>query len=490
MSTLTNVLEREVRRAEETAAAEHALQKNRLTHHLMPPTGWLNDPNGLCYYKGRYHIFFQYSPFDPDGGLKFWGHYSSEDLVNWVYEGTALYPDSVDDCHGVYSGSALVEDDTMHLFFSGNVKLEGEYDYITDGRRSSTLHVESHDGKHFEKKEIAIACEDYPDDYTCHIRDPKVWKENGTYRMILGGRKKNDQGAVLLYQSADLKSWSFDKEITTEETFGYMWECPDLFTLSGEKVLSVSPQGLKREEMRFQNIYASGYFLMKNDTVYPEGFQEWDMGFDFYAPQTFLDEKNRRILIGWMGMPDAQEEYTNPTAAEEHWQHCLTVPREVTLKNNRLYQYPVEEMSVLRSGEIPLHLHKKIAENGTSSMALESEEIPFQDSMDLELRVWGDTASVALGDNLILRYMDGQVTLILSEHAGAGRRIRKAQIPSGKLEEIRILADTTAVEIYINHGEVVFSTRYYPGEEKQTVKAEAEQIEGKIYHLERIHVMM
>lgn len=498
MSTLTNVLEREVRRAEETAAAEHALQKNRLTHHLMPPAGWLNDPNGLCYYKGRYHVFFQYSPFDPEGGLKFWGHYSCEDLVNWVYEGTALYPDSVDDCHGVYSGSALVEDDVMHLFFSGNVKLEGDYDYINEGRRSSTLHVVSRDGKHFEKKEVAIDCEQYPEDYTCHIRDPKVWKEDGLYYMVLGGRKKNDQGAVLFYQSHDLKNWTISHEITTEEPFGYMWECPDFFTLSDTKILSVSPQGLKREENRFQNVYASGYFLMDNDVVCPEDFREWDMGFDFYAPQTFQDEKNRRILIGWMGMPDAQEEYINPTAKEEHWQHCLTVPREVTLKNNRLYQYPVEEIYGLRGEEIPMSLKKMEDPDGGQSVLLYNwdaasdieKNIEEHRSFDLELQVCGESVRVDLGKDLFLQCEGGRVTLGLSKNAGAGRIKRNAIIPSGRLEQIRILADTTAVEIYLNYGEVVFSTRYYPETQPLVVKAEADQVEGKLFRLNRIHVVI
>ena len=95
MSSLTKVLAEEVRKIEETAAVGRAMQTNRLTHHLMPPTGWLNDPNGLCWYKGRYHVFFQYSPFESNGGLKFWGHYSSEDMISWRYEGVPLLPDSI-----------------------------------------------------------------------------------------------------------------------------------------------------------------------------------------------------------------------------------------------------------------------------------------------------------------------------------------------------------------------------------------------------------
>lgn len=264
MSSLTKVLAEEVRKIEETAAVGRAMQTNRLTHHLMPPTGWLNDPNGLCWYKGRYHVFFQYSPFESNGGLKFWGHYSSEDMISWRYEGVPLLPDSIYDCHGVYSGSAIAEKDKLHLFYTGNIKMDGDYDYINNGRQSSTLHVESEDGVHFGTKEVAVSWEDYPKNYTCHIRDPKVWKDGEEYRMILGGRQKSDQGAVLFYKSEDLKNWKFDHELTTENAFGYMWECPDYFTLEGQEVLSVSPQGLTREEFRFQNIYQSGYFILKD----------------------------------------------------------------------------------------------------------------------------------------------------------------------------------------------------------------------------------
>ena len=228
MSALTSILAAELIKIEETAAMDRELQKQRLTHHLMPPTGWLNDPNGLCYFKGRYHVFFQYSPFDAEGGLKLWGHYSSEDLVSWRYEGVPLYPDSSYDCHGVYSGSAIVEDEKLHLFFTGNVKMDGDYDYINNGREASTLHVESEDGIHFGVKEVAVDYQDYPETYTRHVRDPKVWKDDDAYFMALGGRKKNDQGAVLIYRSENLKNWTYDREITTEEPFEYMWECPDV----------------------------------------------------------------------------------------------------------------------------------------------------------------------------------------------------------------------------------------------------------------------
>ena len=472
MSTLTKVLAEEIRKIEETKFMERDLFPHRLTHHLMPPAGWLNDPNGLCYYKGRYHVFFQYSPFEVKGGLKFWGHYSSEDLVSWRYEGVPLYPDSPMDCHGVYSGSALAEKDTMHLFYTGNVKLDGDYDYINNGRITSTIHVESTDGIRFGVKEEVILASQYPEDYTCHIRDPKVWKEHDQYHMVLGGRKKNDQGAVLFYRSEELKKWEFDGELTTEKPFGYMWECPDVFELDGQKILSVSPQGVKREKYRYQNIYLSGYFVMKEEKVQAEDFCEWDMGFDFYAPQTFLDQKGRRLLIGWMGMPDADEEYQNRTL-EEGWQHCLTVPRELRYQNGKIYQYPVEELMNLRRWE------KKLSQ--------EDREVEIEGAFDLELQLEKGSVKVVLTDVFTLEHKDGILTLTMNEEAGAGRSSRNACVE--QVKDIRILADTSAVEIYVNQGEVVFSSRFYGKTPVHTLKIEAEEFRGGFWKLEKMKII-
>ena len=125
--------------------------------HVMPPVGWLNDPNGLCEYEGTYYAFFQMSPFEVHGGLKFWGLCTSKDLVHWEYKGAPLQPDQPYDCHGVYSGSALVEDGVMYVYYTGNVKLQGTYDYINNGRESNTVLAISRDGKTFETKKLLAA---------------------------------------------------------------------------------------------------------------------------------------------------------------------------------------------------------------------------------------------------------------------------------------------------------------------------------------------
>lgn len=440
----------------------------------MPPVGWLNDPNGLCWYKGKYHVFFQYAPFDVEGGLKFWGHYTSEDMIDWKYEGTALYPDSSYDCHGVYSGSALVDDGKLHLFFTGNVKIDGDYDYINEGRETSTLHVESEDGIHFSNKEEVISFSEYPEEFTCHIRDPKVWKENGKYFMVLGGRLKGDKGAVLVYESGDLKEWKLLRTITTPEVFGYMWECPDYFELDGEKILSVSPQGLTREEFRFQNIYQSGYFILKEDgSVDVKDFREWDMGFDFYAPQTFTDVQGRRILIGWMGMPDADEEYVNKTI-EEGWQHCLTVPRELKLKDGKILQYPVKELENLRK-------EKTVLNDENSAVELRVEVNEGFDLVLEEIALTGSSFQISMGGQMLFRYENGTAEIGFPGVTGAGRKVRKAQI--NELRNIRFLVDTSAAEIYLNDGETVFSTRYYPDREDLLLKIQGGKFNGNLWNL-------
>ena len=134
-----------------------------------------------------------------------------------------------------------------------------------------------------------------------------------------------------------------------------------------------------------------------------------------------------------------------------------------------LYQYPVEELNGLRKTGV--------------SVSGSSAEIPVNGPFDLDVQVKGEQGKVSLGENLFLEYQDGDVILTLSEKAGAGRKVRKAHVPSGKVEAFRILADTTAVEIYVNGGEIVFSTRYYPETDDQTVKVEAQEVDGKIYKL-------
>ena len=319
MNALQRDLKKLVPLVESLGKADVEADPHRQQFHLQPPVGWLNDPNGLCVYGGQYHAFFQYGPFDVTGGVKHWGHAVSKDLLHWEPLPVMLYPDEPFDCHGVYSGSALIEGTEMYLYYTGNVKHSGDYDYIKQGRGHNVCLAVSHDGKTVTSKQCLLYNKDYPAGLTCHVRDPKVFVYEGKYYMVLGARTLEDKGEVLVLESTDKLHWNHINTLTTPETFGYMWECPDLFCLDGQWYLAVSPQGIA-----CQNVYGCGYFAVYGDwrgECTLGEFHEMDSGFDYYAPQSFVDENGRRIQIGWMGMPDA--DYGNSPTVAHGWQHCI-----------------------------------------------------------------------------------------------------------------------------------------------------------------------
>ena len=421
--------------------------KWRQRFHIEPPDGWLNDPNGLSFYKGEYHVYFQYSPIAADGHTpRGWGHYHGADLMHMAYDKAVMMPDIPEDSHGVYSGSAIENNGVLHIFYTGNVKMEGDYDYVTAGRGANVIHVTTADGSEVSEKQVLLRNSDYPDFCSCHVRDPKVWKEDEVWKMVLGARTLDDEGCVLVYGSADLINWKYTGKVY-KEGYGYMWECPDYFELGGKGFLSTCPQGLPHYETKWQNLNESGYFPVEGrleDSRLDE-FAEWDMGFDFYAPQTFLDPQGRRILIGWLGMDNRV--YGNATT-ELGWQHCLTIPREVTLgENGRLRQYPIAEFDALRKGE------RRHADGCTAKYALPLE-ICGEPTADF---------TITLDGKLELRFDKAKQLLTMKfsdEKYGCGRGTRNAVVAN--VSSIRLIADMSSIEVYLNGGETVMSTRFYP----------------------------
>ena len=175
MNALQRDLKRLVPLAEKLGADTVAADCHRQHYHIQPPVGWLNDPNGLCCYDGAYHVFYQYSPFDASGGVKHWGHVRSTDLIHWEPLPVMLYPDQPFDCHGAYSGSALVENGALYLYYTGNVKHPGPYDYITAGRGHNLCLAVSRDGVTLDSKQCLMYNRDYPAGLSCQVRDPKVF---------------------------------------------------------------------------------------------------------------------------------------------------------------------------------------------------------------------------------------------------------------------------------------------------------------------------
>ncbi|USS90367.1 glycoside hydrolase family 32 protein [Fructilactobacillus carniphilus] len=431
----------------------------RLHYHLMPPQGWMNDPNGFVYFQGYYHLFYQYHPYGVEWGPMHWGHARSQDLLHWETLPPALAPDSEADESGCFSGSAIVKDNRLFLVYTGHhVPDESKPD---DFWQTQNVAV-SDDGIHFYKLATNPVIETPPADNSQHFRDPKVFERDGQYYLVLGSQLATTQtGRALLYQSTNLVDWEYQGVITAASTAsesGFMWECPDFFRLNGQDVLLLSPQGIAATEKENLNLYQTSYLVGQFDFQtldYQHGnLQELDHGHDFYATQTMLAPDGRRIVVGWMDMWEAEF----PEQADG-WAGAMTLPRELTWCAGQLCMLPVAEVTQLRTQQV-------IDEewHGTE------RNLAVPDAQHLELHLQTKLASWPVSQ-LTLQFQAGDQRLQITYHKAqhevvvtrAGQDAQRfAQVrPQAELD-LQIWTDTSSVEIFVNHGAAAFSERFYP----------------------------
>lgn len=437
--------------------------------HIEAEKGLVNDPNGLIFWKGEYHVFYQLNPESCEHIFKNWAHIKSRDLVKWEKLPIALSPADWFDKDGCYSGSAIEKDGKLYLMYTGNVKNNGI-------RESYQCLAVSEDGVNFKKLGPVIHNDDIPEGYTRHFRDPKLFKKDGKFYAVLGAQRENLTGTILLCSSEDLFTWKFEQEIIKGE-FGYMCECPDYYEIKGQGILVFSPQGLSEDGILYNNRYQSGYILRNLKETQKNDFIELDRGFEFYAPQSFTGKAGERIMFGWMGMP---EELEHPSV-EEGRIHSLTLPRVIEIENNKICQRPHINLQQLRKNKITvenLEINgkvnlKKFNINGiTYEIILKLEEL----NSDLIL-------NIRAGENnkTILKYEYKNKLFILDrEKSGRGYKgIRKCVLDT--LKEIRVFSDTSCIEVYLNNGEEVFTANIYPEKGAEDII-----IEGNNIKLEKI----
>jgi len=412
--------------------------------HLAPPVGLLNDPNGFIQHNGRFHLFYQWNPLACAHGAKFWGHWSSADLLHWQHEPLALAPSEAYESHGCYSGSAVTDNGQLTLIYTGNVK-------YPDGSRTAfqCLARENADGE-FDKTGPVF---NLPEGYTGHVRDPKVWRHENHWYMVLGAQDLSLQGKVLLLRSDDLSAWDLLGEIAGSGLhglgeFGYMWECPDLFRLADNEILICCPQGLAAGSDRYLNTFQSGYFVGKldydNATLEHGEFTELDLGFEFYAPQTTQTDDGRRLLMGWMGIPDG-DEFFQPTV-KNGWLHTMTCPRELTLVAGKIMQKPARELQKLR--------------RDPKEWQGIAGDCPPLDITKAETEIVTEQAfSADLGGDMTLSF-DGEWLRLTRKNRRTG--LPEQRIWRGPLHKLTVLSDASSLEIFINDGEAVMSSRYFP----------------------------
>ncbi|WP_207942398.1 beta-fructofuranosidase [Enterococcus sp. DIV2402] len=462
-------------------------KKNSLWHmnyHIQPNSGLLNDPNGFSYFNGRWHLFYQLYPFGPVHGLKSWYHLSSTNLVDWKDEGYGLLPDNPYDSHGVYSGTALPVGDQLLLAYTGNVRGEN---WERASYQMGAWMDKNNQVTKIEQPFIPAP----PKGYTTHFRDPQVIPYEKGYLLVIGAQNDQEEGKVLVYQSADLTDWCLLGELDfTKESMGFMVECPNLVFIDERPVLLFCPQGMAQSVTPYDNIYPNmvviGDAFDSDDVklINPQPLQNLDYGFDIYATQAFNAPDGRVLSVGWAGLPEL--EY--PTD-EEGWAHCLSLVRELTIKDNHLYQLPVAEHKELRQKQTALKgtigLQQALVENTTNCYELEitlpanSEGVlsffaDEQNNYQLALHFDTKNGKITLDRS--------QMSLPLNEKFGTTRTVELTQSRALKLQ---VFADQSICEIFVNDGEYALTSRVFPqtGETQLFIEGTQGEYTGNYWEL-------
>ncbi|MGF9914822.1 glycoside hydrolase family 32 protein [Paenibacillus ehimensis] len=446
-------------------------------YHFSPNEKWMNDPNGMVYFKGEYHLFFQHHPNGMTWGPMHWGHAVSKDLVVWEELDIALAPDE----NGmIYSGSAVVDwrnttgffgdEPGLVAIFTHHLPQEGEL-YL----QTQSLAYSKDNGRTWTKFEgnPVLKHESYID-----FRDPKVFWHEDTNRWVMVIACGQ---SVCIYHSPDLKSWTFGSEFGAGIGFhGGVWECPDLFALnldgdsSKQKwvmLVSIGDDPAYKEGSRIQ--YFTGSF--DGITFTPDESSHtvrWlDYGRDNYAGVTWSDvpaEDGRRLFIGWM----SNWKYANLTPTEG-FRGAMTVPRELQLRSGAdgcatLVQKPVRELEYARVQALELtNVSWKEAEEALASLRLESYEMKVVASsgssyaFKVKKGDQGETVvgvDAARGEVYVDRTKSG-----LHEFHEQFRGVHAAKLQSpGATIDLQIYVDRSSVEVFANGGQAVITDLIYP----------------------------
>lgn len=352
-----------------------------LKYHYRPKKGWINDPNGLVYFKGYYHIFYQHAPDHeiPWKQPMHWGHARTKDFLEWEELPVALTPGDEYDGGGCWSGTAIVKDGRLYLFYAAITAV------------STVAVAVSDDGVHFEKYSGNPVIDHYPADGGPDFRDPAVCCIDGRYYCVVAsGNPTKKTGVLLLYKSDDLFDWDYVGVMNEWEGCRYT-ECPSLVESVGGKCLLAASVCPLEEEHYFsvmQGSFCDGGFRI-------EAVSEIDKGPDQYAGQLFRDHLGRSIMMTWIpGWKYAGYAERNIG--------CMSVPREISVRNGRLTAYPLREVRHLIKDSDPA---VKRTENG-----------------------------------------------FVLERSG-----REPVVYNGEISELAIIRDGFILEVFVNGGETVFS---------------------------------
>ncbi len=459
------------RMAENIERAQAAIERNREAvsrglmrqhYHFMGQTGWINDPNGLIYFRGKYHFFYQCNPYYGFWDCMHWGHAVSSDLVHWEYLPLALAPSEPYDDHlrgGCFSGSAIEHDGKLYVMFTA-MSDHG------NGFQQTQCIAWSGDGIHFEKYEgnpVLTAPEGV---LPSQFRDPKVWEHDGSFYMVCGAGCSG-LGQALLYRSPDMLHWEYVNVLTDNHgEWGSMWECPDFFRLGDSYVLTCSPVrsgGNTAVYLVGDFDYATGKFVSRLSGAI-------DRGMDYYAPQTFLAPDGRRIAVAWANewewMPFWKD--WGPTY-REGWCGFFNLPREIRMMPDHTLQFvPIRELESLRTDA---YREESFTVTEESRELCAGDGISFEmklkvdlrktnaEKLELDFRCGEGKKTVCMFD-----FRHGEMWVDRNESDGWSRGVSRSTLfLKGKEElDIHVFSDQSSLEIFTdqyrnNHANNIFA---------------------------------
>ena len=431
--------------------------------HLTGGIGWINDPNGFSTYKGEYHLFFQYYPYDTKWGPMHWGHVKTQDFIRWDRLPAAMAPDSDYDRDGCFSGSAVeMPDGRQLLMYTGVRNVRRRNGTI---RSVQTQCLAIGDGVDYEKlgANPVIDSSMLPEGgSTQDFRDPKIWIEDGIYYAVIGNRCEDGSGTILLYRSEDALHWEFVSVLSAcHNQYGRMWECPDLFLLDGKDVLLVSPQEMTAIGLEFHpgnaNVCLIGQIDKATHHLMRDRVQAIDYGLDFYAPQTVLTNDGRRVMTAWM----QNWETSSCKPQELRFMGQMILPRELTIRDGRLYQNPVREIEQYRRIKIDYHnvlINGEATLRGISGRYVDMT-VTVRPGNENSMYTWFRLYVARDGESFtMIRYRPDTGTIKVDRtHSGFPHDIVNIRefpvsLKDGALK-MRIIMDRYSLEIFVNDGE-------------------------------------
>lgn len=418
---------------------------SRESYHFSPWKNWMNDPNGLCWFRGYYHMFYQFNPHGQQWSNMYWGHAASRDLVHWVHLPVVLAPQEEilekpeEWKGGAFSGCAVASEEEVVFYLTRH---KGPMQDGEDTVEQQWM-MKSRDMVHFSEETCVIG--QPPEGASFDFRDPKVLRANDRWYMALGSAIEG-KGAILLYESRDGEQWEYVHPLLVEVREKVRcFECPDFMELDGKYVAIGAWMEHRDECGRYQmSRYYTGTWKNREFEIESDGW--FDFGSNCYAMQSFVHQ-GRRISIGWIS--DFYEEHV---ADENGAYGSMTIPRELHVKNGKLYMTPVREMDLLKG--------ETLVQSREENLTLPKVE---RNAYRVEIKFDKNTCFT------ILLGKDGERELFLVNDKEGLCLVTKGVKSEGirfraDVEEVRALeiyVDGRTAEVYVNEGEAAGTKVFY-----------------------------